>query len=153
MRNRWIKNAVLIFFVWSLGFSFLAGPVLGTQNAFPFFNWNLFETQARREVTRHFALIHRIGEEEFVPPRDALELKKYFWRVNFFAFSDSLNNGLNEENMAQIVALTNRQFLLTQPDVQWELVRLTFNPVEYYKNRDVTEKQSLGVYATKDSAP
>jgi hypothetical protein len=132
-----------------------AGGSTERRQYFPVFNWSLFSSVESRPsvVELH---VKRIGDQSFNPPVNYFELGSYFATARSRSPELPKNAGLlaaaaergDTKRVEQLRRMIELQDLSGQGTVEYQLVRVEFDPIERWKTGRNLREVILAEYQT-----
>lgn len=153
--NRLRASAILFFAAYSV-VQYAGMKYAPKAEYFPVFSWSLF-SEVRKDVFQLRVEVTRLGETSYDPPVD------YFDMPDVFPHAASRDSGLikaarNLRNAADdpdaygdLEAAFATSFFAVPERVDFQIVRIRFNPVEHWRTGAVSDRQVLSEHSTEGS--
>ena len=144
------------FFVFYASIAHLGGFTTSKKEIFPFFNWSLFTYVSDSRNLIEVEVL-AIGGKELNSPTRFFELD------NFFRAAKGRNATVKklleriysakvrgeDEEFENLRGVLESNYLSDQSAIAYQLVLVSYNPIDRWKNGTVTFKKVLGTYRTK----
>lgn len=154
-QSRVFSYLIASIFVLQLFFSLFYESFTGKRNLYPFYTGKIFHPRPDKYMVRHRGYVFKIDDVELKQPLDLLNYKvwhSYFPNMDRYTMSRKLhrlgeyikhkNTCLAKKEKEEIdeILLQNHKF------VEWELFRLTVDPIEFIQNEKIEKKKFIKRY-------
>ena len=147
-----LKIFLVSFLVLYCTGGFLSHQRKPEQEVYPFFSWFLFPSVPYIQ-TEFVILIHEFNGKTIEPPRFSTEIKGVlsFHGAGYYKITQELGRGILNENEDKIENLREQfeKLFLSHP-VLYEVVQITFDPIERWKTEKILHKKSISMFHTQE---
>lgn len=121
------------------------------EEVYPFFSWSLFDRMPNSHIT-YTIRVHRYSQERFNPPKFFADAAYMFSGTDnspsrYDVIIQDLGESLERKDADEILTNRKRLEVHMNDDVEYEVIKVTYNPLKFWKDREVTEMVHLGFFS------
>ncbi len=131
-----------------------ARQLLDTQNIFPIYTWQIFHTVPEKFMERYYIMLLSDEGVPYEPPIDIFDVQSQFPQADMYTLSNKiveLGVAITQHYDVQgtLRNVTN-ELRKDKKHLRWELIEVKYNVIDFYVDKSIVSRTSLGTYATDD---